>query len=357
MKLKQIFYSAIAVVPSYFFSYAAAMPSDSVSVLKEVRIGPEELGKLYTPAELFRQELELRFEKKAADEAVVRKYLSRQQLQALFNETETFMPPEESSLQSLNQLLWMYQESKNWKGVSLINNTYAVYYGKKGELEKSLQYFKESLKAKELINDKKGMALTAGSVAEICRILGRYDDAVFYYDYNARINAGLPQANRTAEAYINLAQIKTAQGKFEEAERYVLRKAFPIFQRMGNKTGRLSCFEHLAEIYHLQSRLSEAKWFCLQANTLAAKLHDLPAQVSSLMKIARIKNEIGETEMALDDYKTAESLARQNSFTAKLVEIKGDIVEIYREKGNYNAAGTALDEYNKLKSSLLNGNM
>ena len=356
--IKQIFhYAAAAATLLYFSSAAAATPPDSVSVLQKVRIGPEELGKLYTPAELFRQELELKFKKKAADEAAFKEYLSLQRLQMLFNETETFMPPQESSLQQLNQLLWMYQESKNWKGVSLINNTYAVYYGRKGDLEKSLQYFKQSLQAKELINDKKGMAVSAGSVAELSRMLGKYDDAVFYYEYNARINAGLPQANRTAEAYISLAEIKAAQGKYAEAERYVLRKAFPIFQRMGNKTGRLSCFEHLAEIYHLQNRLSEAKWFCLQANTLAAKLHDLPAQVSSLMKVARIKNEIGETEMALNDYKAAENLARQNSFTAKLVEIKGDIVEIYRQKGNYNAAGTALDEYNKLKSSLLNGNM
>ena len=359
MRLKQISHFSTAVfllfsIPAFV---TARSLSDSVSVSENVKIGPEELGRLFSPEELFRKEMEQKFKQKAEEETVFKKYLSLRRFHALLDETETFMSPAESSLPTLYQLHEMYQESKNWKGLSLINNTYAVYYGKKGELNKSLQFFKESLQAKERLNDKKGMAAAAESIAELSRLAGKYDDAVFYYDYNARINASLPQANHMAEAYINIAEIKAAQGKFAEAERYVLKKAFPVFQRMGNKTGRLSCFEHLAEIYHLQNRLSEAKWFCLQANTLAAKLHNLPAQVSSLMKVARIKNEIGDTEMALNDYKTAERLARQNSFTAKLVEIKSDIVEIYRKKGNYNAAGTELDEYNRLKNSLLNGNM
>src|SRR5690606_27189196 len=235
--------------------------------------------------------------------------------------------PEEKSLSVLNQLQHQYEMAKDWKSLALVLNTYAVYYGKEGDLEKSLKFFKESFQAEERLKDRSSAAQTSETIAAISKFLQKYDDAVFYYEQNAQINMAQRKANQIAEAYLKIADIKAVQKKYAEAERYVLRKAFPIFQRMGNKNGRLSCFESLAEIYHQQNRLSEAKWFCLQASTLADKLHNLPAQVTSLMKVARIKNEAGETEMALKDYTTAELLARQHSFKAQLVEIKGDVAE------------------------------
>ena len=126
-----------------------------------------------------------------------------------------------------------------------------------------------------------------------------------------------------------------------------------MFTRLGNKAGRLKSFQSLAKIYYAQQKFSEAKWFFIQAQTLAAKLEDKEALISAHIQLAAVKNALGEHEMALEDYRKAESLAMENHYQVKLIEIKADMGETYNLLGNYLAAGNALDEYSRLRESLL----
>src|SRR5690606_32180443 len=123
----------------------------------------------------------------------------------------------------------------------------------------------------------------------------------------------------------------------DDAEYYIIKKALPLFTRMGNKAGRMKCFQGLTGLYYGQKRYSEAKWFCIQTTNLAEKLNDKQALIGSLIHIAEVKNALEDHEDALVDYKKAESLAIQNQYMVKLVEIKGDMGETYNLMGNYSA--------------------
>jgi tetratricopeptide (TPR) repeat protein len=204
-----------------------------------------------------------------------------------------------------------------------------------------------------LLNNKNAVAKTAEILAVIAKMNRNYDEAIRYQEYNLKVNSELRKANEVAQAYVNIARIKVLQQKYEDAEYYILRKAFPLFGRMGNKNGRMICFENLAQAYTNQNRLSEAKWYYLQANLMANKLNDVSAQVATLLNIGQIKGKLGETEMALENYKEAEVLAKEYNYISKLIEIKGEVGEIYWKNGNYIAAGNVLEEYDKLKNSFL----
>ena len=115
------------------------------------------------------------------------------------------------------------------------------------------------------------------------------------------------------------------------------------------------CFQTLAETYMAQNRLSEAKWFYVQAQIMADKLTNIPAKINYLCNLAVIKTSLGDTNQALEDYKTAEDLAGAGNHTSLLIDIKGNVGDIYKKAGNYLSANTAIKAYNDLKSSYLKG--
>ncbi|HCN82886.1 MAG TPA: hypothetical protein DIT07_04595, partial [Sphingobacteriaceae bacterium] len=256
-------------------------------------------------------------------------------------------------ISTLSQVLESYRKSGDLRSQSLIMNTYAVYYVKKGEIDKAIPYFQDALRLKELTKDKKEIGKITVNLAEIFKIMGKYDESIAFNEYTIRNSTEFKDRSQKAEAYINIASIKAIQQKYAEAENDIIRKALPLFSSAGNKHGRMSCFINLGDQYTIQKRYSEAKWYYLQADMLTDILNDKEAKVSNLIKLAGVKNAIGDHDLALDDYKLAEQLASENNYTVKLAEIKGEIGEMYWKMGNYTAANNALTEYTRLRDTIL----
>jgi tetratricopeptide (TPR) repeat protein len=333
--------------------------------IKAVKIGPEDylvppavdsvllrkLAKLATE-KAFNESVDAGYKKKEKADAALRARQNTLLLQSLLAETETSAEPNESIIATLAQVLESYKRSGDINSQALIMNTYAVYYARKGETEKAIPYFQDALRLKEQTKDKGQISKITVNLAAIFKALGRYDEAVAYNEYTIRANAG---KDRTpiAEAYLDIATIKGLQQQYDQSEQMLLKKALPIFQSLGNKAGRMRSFERLADMYKLQNRYAEAKWFYLQAILMSTTIHDEKTHVSCLMSLAEVKNAINDHALALQDYQEAESIATANNYAEKLTDIKGEMGETYWKMGNYAAAGNALKEYNRLKDILL----
>lgn len=333
-----------------------ASEPDSLTVKKTYRavnVGPQYFDATPVDSALLRK-LMVRdlLQKKNKEEQQLVNYQNALVLRNLLNETEISEEPNEKIIGTLQLVLDGYRQANDLKSQALIYNTYGVYYGKKGETVKAIQNFTEALKLRERLSDKAGMIRISENLAALYRMSGNEAMAVQYTENVVQLNLSLHRAVPAAEAYLELASGQLSQNKYSEAEYTVLKKALPMFTRMGNKPGRLKSFQSLAEIYCAQKKLSEAKWFYVQTNLLAKKLDDQEAVISSLIHLAEVKGLLGEHEMALDDYHEAERLAIQNNFPVKLIQIKGDLGETYNQMGNYLAAGTALTEYNRLRANL-----
>lgn len=333
-----------------------SLSSDSLSVKNKpapVKIGPVYFDASIDSALLRRLLVKERLQKKNEDAPELENYQNLLVLRNLLNETEISEEPSDRIIGSLELVLEEYQRTKNLKGQALIYNTYGVYYGRKGETEKAISNFLEALKIREQLKDKFGMARVGDNLAALYRMKGNYGQAAGYNEISIRHYAALGKTAEAATTYLALAENKLLQKKYSESENCVLRKALPMFTRTGNKAGRLKSFQSLARIYYQQDKLTEAKWFYVQAQSLAQRLNNQEAVISSLIHLAEVKNALGEFEWALDDYLEAERLAIKNNMPYKLLEIKGDLGEIYNQMGNYLAAGNALDEYNRLKEDFL----
>jgi tetratricopeptide (TPR) repeat protein len=304
---------------------------------------------------LYKQVIGKRLLKKNKEAADLVKYNNVLMLHSLLNQTEISQEPNESILPTLKILLEDYKQMNDQRSQALILNTYGVHYGKKGNIPQAIFYFNEAYRLKENLNDKPGMVAIASNLAALYRLSGEYQKAIIQNETVLQLYRSLNKNHAVAETYLQLAENKLSINKHDDAEYYIIKKALPLFTRMGNKAGRMRCFQGLSGLYYGQKRYSEAKWFCIQTTNLAEKLNDKQALIGSLIHIAEVKNALEDHADALVDYKKAESLAIQNRYMVKLVEIKGDMGETYNLMGNYSAAGSALDEYTLLHEKLVKG--
>jgi hypothetical protein len=68
-------------------------------------------------------------------------------------------------------------------------------------------------------------------------------------------------------------------------------------------------FSELAQIYVKENRLSEAKWYYLQSNSISKQLNDNQHTINNLMSLAMVKADLGDLLQAQQDLAEARDLA------------------------------------------------
>ncbi|WP_207429532.1 lipopolysaccharide assembly protein LapB [Pedobacter sp. SYSU D00535] len=336
------------------FSQAQAIDSLGTNTIsKEVRIGPRNLvpEDLMDSTTLRKLKVDQYFRLKIAEAGKLRDLQDKQYLRlALADPAGTAATA--TTLHVLDDLNRIYAEADDTRGQADILISYGLYYGKSGDLNKAVGYFSQALRLKESLQDKQGIARTAENLALLYKALGKFDASILQARTNIKVNSSLKRSAETAGGYLLVAQNKILQGHYREAESIILQKSLPLFRRVGNKVGRMRSFETLGHLYYLDGKFSEAKWFYIQANMMADKIGDTESKISNLIGLAEVKYALGENELALGDYRKAEILAINKKSLVKLVQIKGSLGEVYREMGNYLAAGLAFEEYSNLRKNI-----
>lgn len=155
-----------------------------------------------------------------------------------------------------------------------------------------------------------------------------------------------------ADAYVKLAEIRRVQKKYKQAESLILQKALVLYRSANNLVGRVNCFDVLGHIYLEQKRHSEAKWFFIQANTLARNLNDEKGVVTSLVNLSKVKVAIQDYSLAARDLKEANSIAAKLNNLSLLADVKEGYANYYSKTGNKIAARSSARGSVKLADSV-----
>lgn len=233
-------------------------------------------------------------------------------------------------------------------------SSYGIHYALQGETKKGIGLLEQSVQLRYSLDDKAGLLRNILYLARIHRYQGDADQALRYNRQLMSMSLDMRSNSYLAESYINQAEIMTAQGLYKEAEQLILKKALPLtYYKLKDKPKTIQCFEQLASLYESQKRYSEAKWFYIQANTLARTSRNIPEIITSLIRLAHVKMAIGDAELALRDYREAEDLSKANNYPHKLVEVKAEIAEAYLKLGRNNESETAKAEFIALHDAMV----
>ena len=258
------------------------------------------------------------------------------------------------SLSADDQLLLLYRNLGDFKSEAAILSSLGTKAAIKGDMDKAVSFLQNALKINTETNDRQARAKNCLSLARIYKYRGNLVEAVKYNQKIIELSLQNGSNHNLAEAYINLANLWSAQTRYKEAETLLISKALPLsYYKLKDMISTISCYDQLAEIYQKQKRFSESKWFYIQSNMLSRKINNPSGIVNSLINLAHVKMSIGDLQLALRDFREAEQLSITNKYIFKLVEIKNDLSKVYKAMGNTRASNSALTEFNVLKDALL----
>jgi hypothetical protein len=125
----------------------------------------------------------------------------------------------------------------------------------------------------------------------------------------------IPQAHLYAYA------LSRSDYSLEAEEQYVMKTAQRNMRYRVYKTASYN-FSELAQLYALQNRFSEAKWYFLQSSFLSRQLNNDRLTVSNLSKLAMVKSEIGDFVLAQQDLIEARNIASAHGWLIDIIEVE-----------------------------------
>jgi tetratricopeptide (TPR) repeat protein len=146
-------------------------------------------------------------------------------------------------------------------------------------------------------------------------------------DNTVKANIYTQLANCYLDA-LTIADPYTKRVNQENAINYTM-MGMRIYYKQDDTTGLKMSYSNLAKAYRSQKKYAQAKWFILQANTLARRQNNVPDVIGSLIELAAIKMDIKDYQLAKKDLKEAHRLAKANGLTDQDSTVKLSYTRLY----------------------------
>lgn len=225
----------------------------------------------------------------------------------------------------------LYTQSSNISCQSAITKDIARIYEGNNDWTEAEKYYELAIKQQESIGLTLDMPYTSLDFANGYYKRKDYVKAEKYYSSALNQFELNGEKNKRAEALVQLADIKVKQKNYAQAEHLILKRAMPFFSSVGKPAARVACFNMLGDIYYIQSRHSEAKWFYIQAYTMYNNQADVDGVIRSMVNLAKVKCAIGDKKAALKDFKDAEAMAMKRKNLALAADVKVAMARYYNK--------------------------
>jgi tetratricopeptide (TPR) repeat protein len=147
--------------------------------------------------------------------------------------------------------------------VSALNNIAGIYY-KKGELDKALGYFEESLR---LETDEKEKATTYNNIAIIYGNKGDYQKAVEYFQKAIETGERYGDYHGVSVRKLNLGELYRRMKDYEKAEKYLL-EGLEGVRKVGDKYWEATGYGYIGLLYRDMGAKKTAKDYLMRAYNL-----------------------------------------------------------------------------------------
>ena len=159
---------------------------------------------------------------------------------------------------------------------------------------------------------------------------------------------------KMATSYMNYSALQDKQVKtdFQENALKYTYQALHFYSRNDDSTGLRVCYDRLARVYRDQRKFTQAKWFILQANTMARAQNDVPNITKSLITLAGIKMDIKDFDLAERDLGEALELSSINRFSDQQADVMLGYSRLYKGLHRPVKAIAAEQRYSYIKDSM-----
>ncbi|MEM6264909.1 MAG: tetratricopeptide repeat protein, partial [Bacteroidota bacterium] len=127
-------------------------------------------------------------------------------------------------------------------------NNIGIIYMNKGDYQKAMEYFSQSLKIREEMGNNSGIASSLSNIGTIYKNQGRYDKSLEYYFKSLRISEKLGNKSGIANSLNNIGYVYMNQGDYNRSIANYS-KSLKIREEMGDKSGAAIPLNNIGMVY------------------------------------------------------------------------------------------------------------
>ncbi|MGD8545356.1 MAG: tetratricopeptide repeat protein [Candidatus Bathyarchaeota archaeon] len=214
----------------------------------------------------------------------------------------------------LNQALEHYQQSLkikeelgNRKGIADSLNNLGLVYWSKGELNQALEHYQQSLKINKEIGNKKGIAVLLNNLGNVYRLRGELNQALEHYQQSLTISEKLGDKQDITKSLNNLGTIYRLKGELNQAlEHY--QQSLTISEKLGNKHDIALALNNLGDVYDLKGELNQALEYHQQSLKINKEIGNRLHIALSLCNVGSIYMKKENADLALEYYQQGLSI-------------------------------------------------
>lgn len=176
-----------------------------------------------------------------------------------------------NALDYYHQSLKLYEYVEDDAGISTVYNNLGVIYSTVGDTSKSLEYHNKSLISKKILGDIKGVAMSYNNIGTIYENSDQPFIALEYYESSLKLRMQVQDLRGIAMSYDNMGDIYFSEGLYGKAYEYYNR-GYLAWDEINNNIGVSTSLNNLANVLLKLDRKNEAKIFAIQSFEIAEKL-------------------------------------------------------------------------------------
>jgi tetratricopeptide (TPR) repeat protein len=161
------------------------------------------------------------------------------------------------ALEYYEQSLKLRQEINDKTGIALAYNNFAFIYNNQGNIGKALEYYNKSLKLQEEAGNKTGAALTLNNIGAIYHLQDDILKALDCYDQSIKIYEQAGDKRGVATCLINIGGIKLVQ-KDAVQGLACFTKALKLEEEIGDKQGIAQVLNNIAFVNEREGNIDKA---------------------------------------------------------------------------------------------------
>jgi signal transduction histidine kinase len=230
-----------------------------------------------------------------------------------------------------------------------------LIYLRIGDNNASLDALNQSLAIRRSIGDQKGEAACLSQLGYILLQFGNLEQSFQYFQQGLAIERQISNKAGIGLSLMALGMLEKKRGRYAEAEAHLL-ESLRIRNELGETEGWLVSMNYVGELYIVQNRLEEAAR-CLDEAIVKAE-QQVPPSPNSLCKLytarAKVATRTKDYSLAIDYLDKALQQATVHNVKYQLHDIYQELVEVYKQKGDYRNALINYEKYHQAKEEVIN---
>lgn len=193
------------------------------------------------------------------------------------------------------------EKLKDKKGIaSSLNSLGLIYFFQENYLM-ALKHFNQSLTIVSELNNEFGMATIYNNLGMLYSKRNMYDSALFHYNQSLKLDEKNSNLYGISTVYLNIANVLSKKQDTINAEKFYL-KSLKIKEQLNDKVGKISIYNSLAVLYQSKKKLPKAIEYATKANSIANELSNIEGQIHSNMILSEIYDNLGNYKEAYNHY-------------------------------------------------------